>query len=181
MRYLILFLLVTVSSSSWAEWQSTPDNSRLYFTVRYEGEESIGSFPTFTVKLEPEQYLEVIVDITQADMDSPLLNEAMAGEEWFNSEIHPQARFYSEQLDKNNDGYQASGTLTLKGIEQLITVPIRWTESESTVRIRGKLDIDRTLFNIGLGEWADDNLIGLDVGVDFDVQLQQVTEESDSQ
>jgi polyisoprenoid-binding protein YceI len=69
------------------------------------------------------------------------------------------------------DRYEARGALTLKGVEHDVSVPFRWSDAGKTAQMRGALTLTRTDFNIGTGEWAVGDVIGLEVDVSFELTL----------
>ena len=115
--------------------------------------------------------LQVIVDVTSADMDSHDINLAIAEPEWFGFSAFPQATFTSTDIRGDNGQYSASGMLKLKGMEQAVDVPFHWQCDGTTARMEGSLELDRMLFGIGTGEWSDDGPIGHRVRVSFKVSL----------
>ena len=176
----LLVLLALNTPAAATQWQMDRDASHLHFVARWEGNEVPGVFRQFDTRLEldrraPEQgQLEVSVAITSADMDSSDINEGIAGSEWFDSARFPEARFTSTAIRAvGPERFEALGTLTLKGVTREVVVPFTLQENGAGAEMQGALQLQRTDFKIGTGEWAAGNVIGLEVDVRFRLTLKR--------
>jgi polyisoprenoid-binding protein YceI len=166
-------------------WISQPAQSRLQFVVSYEGQEVVGEFHDFQVKLafNPSDLtaasLEVLVDITSVDMDSDDLNFEIIKPDWFSAGQFPQARFISDSIRVDGrNGFVASGSLRLKGVDKPIEVPFTWSSDDGQVLLRGEVELQRTDFAIGTGEWADGGTIDTTVKARYQVSLDRPAEKA---
>ena len=176
----ILILVALMSSPVWAGdgWTSQASGSHLQFVVSYEGQEVAGRFHVFQVRLafNPDDLnsavLEVLVDIDSADMDSEDLNSEILKPDWFAAGQFPQARFSSDAIMANGgNAFIANGTLRLKGIDKAIEVPFTWSVDNAQAQLRGEVELQRTDFAIGSGDWASGDTIGTAVKVRYQVSL----------
>lgn len=167
-----LWLALSASAVMAQEWVADGDDGQLQFFVTYEGTEAPGWFGAFDVWLRmtpDERCLEVTVETASIDLDADELNEEVVKPEWFAVETHPEARFFSDDLRADGEGgFIAHGSLNLKGIEQPLEVPFRWQTDPA--RLQGEVMINRTAFDIGMGEWADGDTIARPVRLSFDLQ-----------
>ena len=179
-RYVSLFVfLFTVMPTQAADWQSL-SGGEFTFEVTFEGVGTLGEFKRFDVKLklDPKKLatsrLRVIVDLAAADMGDPDMNEGIADSDWFNVGKFPKAVFESERIEAGAPGkFVATGILNLKGISRPVTVPFSWSEKGKRANMRGEFIVQRTGFNVGSGEWATGDPIGIDVKLRFDVSLKR--------
>jgi polyisoprenoid-binding protein YceI len=183
-----LFFALLALCWSWnpaqaAVWAMESPRSTLSFVARYEGDPAPGRFRNFNVRLRfdprrPEQgHLEVSVDVASADMDSADINTVIRGTQWLDIARHKLAVFDSHDICPTHDGrYVAHGTLTLKGIARQVAVPFVWLDSGPSATLTGQLNLDRTAFTIGTGEWSSDSPIGIEVAVRFEIHLHQINE-----
>ncbi len=162
-----------------AEWRSQSDG-KFTFEVTFEGVGVPGDFKRFDVmlKLDPAKpdagSLRVSVNLTAADMGDPDMNAGIADTDWFHVSKYPKAVFESRKIEARAPGkYVATGTLTLKGVSKPVTVPFSWTAKGKRANMRGEFIVQRILFNVGSGEWASADPIGIDVRLEFDVSLKQ--------
>ncbi len=61
---------------------------------------------------------------------------------------HPEIRFESTALTRTSDGFRVTGTLTLVGKSQDVTVDIKTTSSPDTLRASGEFEVLQTAFGI---------------------------------
>jgi len=174
----VALLLALVGFPAWAAgWVMEPDGSRLAFDASYQGEPVPGEFRRFRAHLVLDQQrpdraaLNVSVDLGSLDLGSGELEEGAATAEWFDTADYQQAEFRSRQVRQlDRDHYVASGTLSVKGVARAIDVPFVFQASGPTAVMSGELEMQRTWFNIGTGDWATDELIGFGVQVRFQVK-----------
>ena len=176
---LVLFLIAE-SSPQAEEWVLQDGN--LTIAARYEGQPVPAVFHRFTVNFDDTpatRRLQVEVDVTSIDFDSGDINDAVVGEEWFDTGQYPRARFSSERVESIGDGqFRAVGKLELKGIQRTVEVPFQWLVKESRRHLRGELQVQRSDFRIGTGEWENATEIGQEVDIRFDVRLQRSQDKS---
>lgn len=173
----MLLIFSTVAGAQ--SWSSMPGAGELAFTARYESQELAGLFTTFSVRVEQSgrqiTLLTVTVDTASADMNDAEVNAALAAGEWFDSGMYPEAVFESREiLFLGGQAYAARGELTLKGQPRAIEVPFRWQEGAAGATLAGALELSRTNWGVGTGDWANTSTIADAVEVRFEVQLQAV-------
>ncbi len=175
---LVLVVLVLPGIAGAADWCSA-GASEFGFETRFEGEKLPGEFRSFDLvfRFDPNRpedaELRVTVDLTAADMGDPEMNAVLFAPEWFDTERFGRAVFTSTRIEHEGEGrYAAHGTLRLKGKKGAVTVPFSWQGGSGHARMQGAFELRRTRFDVGTGEWADDDAIGLDVGLAFDIELE---------
>jgi len=184
-HFVIAFITGICSTQSFAEeWIFVPEQSQLEFIASFEGAEAPGQFSQFEVALnfDPQKLdnssLVVDVDIASADMGNGEINEEIVEQEWFYTSVFPVAQFRSEKIRLlSHSEYIAEGVLTLKGVNQAVSVPFHWSCNGQNAEMTGSVTLSRVDFKIGSGEWASDSSIGHAVQVRFKVVL---TSENDS-
>ena len=179
-RIASLLVCMLAASGAAAEQWRMQDEGKLLFEPTWEGEAVPGRFGDFDVVLDTGDggiagaKLEVTVSLESADMDDPDINEAIAGAEWFAVATYPVAVFTSDSIDATGEGgYVASGHLELKGVRLPVSVPFSWSESGERAAMTGEVVIDRTRYDVGSGEWATGETIGIEVRVRFDLVLER--------
>ena len=159
------------------EW-SVHDGSKLGFTASWEGNEFDGVFHHFdaAITFDPTDLagscFDVKVDVTSADTQSSDRDEGLADAEWFDYAKYPQATFVTTAFKALDAGhYEATGTLTIKGVSKDIAFPFTWEEHDGMAHLQGDTVVQRTDFHVGEGEWAEDDTVGFKVGVHIDLKL----------
>ena len=162
-----------------ADWLVDYAASHLGFVTSYDEIPIQGRFREFDARIlfDPEAPSEgsfkVTIEIPSVDTNSPDRDEGMLESEWFDAAHYPQAYFESMRLqrDQEEDAYTAMGNLSIKGITKPVEVLFRWTQSDASARLSGYADITRGKFDIGTGDWADDDTIGFDVKIEVELVL----------
>ena len=175
--WLLLFLALSPAASA-AGWQVEAAASRIAFQPTWEGAPFEGTIPRFEASIDfdpatPERgRFEVTFDMTSADTGDEDMNEGMRMPEWFDTGRFPKARYATESITAAGDSrYLARGKLTLKGVTRPVELPFTWSEKGGKARLRGETTLRRLDFNIGEGDWADDESIGSEVRVLVDLRL----------
>jgi polyisoprenoid-binding protein YceI len=179
MRITLAFALFAVLplDASGAEWRST-DDSVFSFSVAIEGVATAGEFHQFDVALDLDAAnpgdgeLVVRVDLRQADLGDPDMNAVLFDPAWLDVGQFREAVFRSEEIISRAAGeYLANGTLDLKGNLRPVSVPFHWEAVGGDGRMSAQLVLARTDFEVGSGEWASDDVIGIEVTLTFDIRL----------
>jgi polyisoprenoid-binding protein YceI len=90
------------------------------------------------------------------DMGSADYNTEVKKKDWLDSGTYPKASFISTSIKPGANGhFDATGTLTLKGKSQTLTVPVTTARSGNATTFDGTVDISRAYFGIGDAEWKD--------------------------
>ena len=168
--------------ASWArDWQVNYDESHIGFVATYDEIPFEGRFENFEadIRFDPsaldQASFKVNVTIASVNTESPDRDEGMLEQDFFDASEYPSATFTSTAFAKstNMEGYEVTGDLTIKGISKPILLEFNWAASDKTGRLRGQGTVKRTDFKIGTGEWEEDDTIGFDVQIVFDLNLQE--------
>ena len=185
----------TLYGSHSSVWQMDKSQSSLAFTTSYAGEAIPGRFSTFDVSLQfnpmvPESAdLSVIIHLNSVDTRSADRDAMLPGEEWFDTSEFPKATYKATRAYLiTTDQYQMDGQLSLKGVVAPVSIRFEWLPltqnnevdenvpiSSETVKMRGSALLDRRTFAIGSGQWQQDETIGFNVPIEFELILIQPT------
>lgn len=156
-------------------WHVVPEKSSLTFTATQLGQAFTGRFGKFAadLTLDPTDLdnakLVATVDTGSVDAGDTQRNQALPGEDWFDVAGSPKATFKSHKfVRKDGNSFEVTGMLNIKGIERQVTIPFTLVTIGDTATIKGGFTIKRTDFNVGAGQWASGQWIGLDVKVVID-------------
>jgi len=96
------------------------------------------------------------VDVKSFDIGDAAYNAEVGKPAWFDSARFPQATFRSTSIRPGAAGhFDATGTLTIKGRAQTISVAIAVLRSGSVNAFDGSFDLSRKAFGIGDPSWDD--------------------------
>lgn len=161
------------------EWHIDNADSHIAFHGSMLGVPVVGYFRQFTGKItfDPDDLenarVSIHVDMASVDSAHDERDTALALPEWFSAMAFPEARFEAAEFRRLGDaGYEALGSLTIKGITREITLPFELVIEGDSATVSGQVDLNRRDFNIGEGDWTSDKLVAFAVRVEFSVVAQ---------
>ncbi|SHF79326.1 Polyisoprenoid-binding protein YceI [Mariniphaga anaerophila] len=116
----------------------------------------------------------VCVDITSESTNQKLVGH-LKSDDFFSVEKHPVSTLVLKKVkSKSGKVHTFSGDLTIKGITHPVTFDAEVALQDETLQAKGKIEVDRTLYDIryGSGKFFDslgDNMIHDTFTLDFDV------------
>ncbi|KIC49118.1 cytochrome b/b6 domain-containing protein [Tateyamaria sp. ANG-S1] len=154
-----------------SDWQV--QDGTLAITVTQLGSEVEGQFADWTAAISFDETVEngtagtveVTVSIGSLTLGS-VMDQAM-GPDFFNAQEFPTATYVADIVPVV-DGYEAQGTLTIKGQSMPVTLPFGLSIDGDTASMAGGLTLNRLDFNVG-ETMADESSLAFAVGVDVDL------------
>lgn len=184
-RMLPMLVLATLLTPSVARadaplWTLIHDKSSITFRPKQMGAEFKGTFGVFSAEIAfspadlEHSHAKIDVQLGTAHTGAPDRDENLKGKDWFDVADYPDAIFETKSISKTGDGtYKADGTLTIKNISQPVSLPFKLVIANDTggktATLDGTLMLDRSLFQIGTGQWKDTSIIANEVPVDIHV------------
>lgn len=153
-----------------------PQSSLTYSFIQ-AGARNQGRFRSFTATFDPAAgRLSVVIDMRSFDTGDQQRNEVLGGRDFFDVARYPRSRFTATRIDKTATGYEAIGSLTLRGVTRPVTVPFTWRTARVQGRpvgyLSGQLVLRRLDFGIGQGQWHSTAWLGNSVTVRYSLVLQ---------
>jgi polyisoprenoid-binding protein YceI len=154
-----------------SDWQVVDDASSLRFSGSSQGESFDGRFGRFdaNIRFDPAALdaarIDVRIALESSDTRNEERDETLHGADFFDVENYPEARFNSTDFAAVDAGFEARGSLELRGTSQPVTLAFTWNDDPQGARLDGRATLDRTAFGIGGGDWADAEMIAHEVGV----------------
>ncbi len=170
---LFLLLLAVLFGSAHA---GTVDykKSRIGFTFKQMSVPVEGGFPKFTANVvfdtaNPEAgKAEIEVDLGSIDTGSTDGDTEAKRKPWFYVENFPKAKFVSTSVKSAGpDRLLVSGTLTIKGRQRDVTVPVTLKREAGGTVFEGTFPLLRLQYAIGDGPWSDTETVADEVQVRF--------------
>jgi polyisoprenoid-binding protein YceI len=177
-RHLCLLAALQAATlpASAAEWAVDPARSAIRFSGVQVGVPFTGRFERFKADIDfdpakPEAgHALVRVDLASARTGDVQRDEALPQKDWFDVRTAREARFAATGfVDKGQGDYVATGTLTIRGMSQPVTLPFHFAVEGGTAHATGRVGLVRTAFGVGQGAWASGQWVALDVGVEVDI------------
>ncbi|WP_420013862.1 cytochrome b/b6 domain-containing protein [Tateyamaria sp.] len=161
-----------------SDWQV--QEGTLEITVTQLGSEVTGSFADWTAAISFDETVDngvagtVDVTIAIGSLTLGSVTDQAMGPDYFNVTDFPTAQFVAEIIPVV-DGYEAQGTLTIKGQSMPATLPFGLSVNDDTAEMRGSLTLDRLDYGVGTN-MADEASLKFAVGVDVALTATRDTE-----
>lgn len=164
--------VVGAAPATEGNWQV--QSGTLGLSVTQMGSAVQGSFGSWSAQIEfdepdapgPAGHVEVTVDIASLELGS-VTAQAM-GADYFDSAQFPSALFKAD-IEKLTDGYEARGTLTLKGQEVPVTLPFTLELEGDSAQMTGAMTLNRMDFGIGQSQ-SDEGTLAFAVEVSVELE-----------
>ena len=172
---IILCQLPITSMAVVPKWQIVPAESKLSFTATQNNAPVIGEFKAFQgeINFDPnnlnESNIKIVVDMTSVYTSYSEVSTTLKTSDWFDVAKFPSAFFKANNFTKNADNtYAVNGPLTIRDKTIPVTLFFVLEEYSATkARAKGSVNLQRTLFGVGRGEWAQTDSIKDIVQVNF--------------
>ena len=159
-----------------ADWAVDASKSALGFTGSISGKSFDGKFKSWQAEIafDPANpaagHAKVTIDMASAATGDRQRDSALPDADWFDVKKAPQAVFEATGFTaKGGNQYEAAGTLTIRGIKKAVTLPFTLDIAGDEAHAKGKLDIVRTDYGVGQGDWSDASTVALGVSITFDL------------
>lgn len=180
--YQVMLLIIGLMMAAGAaadEWEVVHPDSYIGFVATYDDIPFDARFEVFEadIRFDPDDLgnaaFDIRIDVGSVNSNSVDRDKGMQQEEWFAVDAHPIARFRTSGFEKlSAERYKVIGTLELKGVRRNVEIPFEWQKQPNGgVILRAATTLQRGDFNIGSGEWAEDDTIGFAVEVEATLKL----------
>lgn len=163
-----------------ATWTVDHDASRIAVIGTQTGDTFEAEFQDFEadIAFDPDNLaassVTVTIDVGSFESGNEDRDELAMDNQWFDVETWPLAEFRAStfrHLDGNR--YEADGTLRIRDVSRDITLPFTLTIADGTATMHGQIEVNRSNFNLGQGDFASGELVGFDVTIVIDLRAQR--------
>lgn len=153
-----------LASANAADYTALPE-STLGFSASFQGENFDGKFTRFTpqIRFDPTKLatsrFDVRIQLASANTRNDERDQMLHSSEFFDSARQPEARFIATRFRAlGGNRYAADGTLSLHGVSKPVALSFTWTAGAKPV-LSGEATLKRLDFGVGMGDWADTELL----------------------
>lgn len=149
----------------------------LGFTVKQMGQDVSGRFANWTADIQFDETVRyamagsVTVTIDTGSLTLGSVSDQAKGKDFFDTATFPQAIFTADILSIGA-GYEAQGTLSLRGVEVPVTLPFTLEIAEGQATMSGSTDLDRRSFGMGAA-YGDESSVGFMAAVSVALTAQK--------
>jgi polyisoprenoid-binding protein YceI len=177
----IAMLAACCTSAQGAEWRMDPAGSSLAFDSSYDGEAFVGRFARFepSITLDPAKpdatSILVSIDLASVDTGNSERDGTLATPDFFWTANFPQANFATTHCVAGAaaGAIDCDAQLTIR--DKTVTLPFRlqFAENADSATLKAVTSVDRLVFGVGGGDWADTDLIPAEVVIRVDLALRR--------
>jgi len=156
------------SSSAAAVTQWTVDKaaSKIAWSTTFQGEAINGGFAGYSAQIafDPDalarSHVKVSIDLTSVASGDNDRDGTLKSDQFFNVASFPKAVFEASKFTKTDaTHFVAHGKLSLHGVTKPLDLPFSLTIKNGTADMAGTIDLDRTAFSVGSGDYAKTDAI----------------------
>ncbi len=156
----LLFLLVTtVVSLNAQEWKQTK-SSKVTFKVKNFGVNVDGDFKDIKIQTNfnsntlSKSYINATIKVKSITTGIESRDEHILEEDYFDERNNKTITLKSTKIQKSkNEDFVLVANLTIKGKTKSIEIPLKVSETDSTINIKSSFSINRKDFNFGGGSF----------------------------
>lgn len=167
-------------------WKVDQAHSNLNFQITHFFTPVNGKFHDYTSEIYfspdnlEESSINVEVMVGSIDTNNEKRDGHLQSDDFFNAEKYPKMTFKSSKItSEGNNNFIAHGQLTIKDVTKDVKLPFTllgvkdhpMKENTKVAGIKGNLKIDRTTYDVGVGDWAATAVVGDEVDISFALEL----------
>ncbi|WP_291842082.1 YceI family protein [Maricaulis sp.] len=153
-------LALTAPAALAQDWSVDHDASSVAFETTVSGGAVTGAFDSWTaeITLDPDDLdnARIAASVTTASgsTGNRQMDESMLSNSGLNPTGFEAASFISDDIRATGDGYEAHGTMTIRGVDQPLVMPFSLAISEGRAIADSRFVIARTDFGVGGSSWG---------------------------
>ena len=166
------------SSSNLPVWKINHKESYIKFTGDQAGAPFTGIWKQWTADIQfdanelANSRFNVIVDLTSGFSNDKERDETIQSADFFDVAAFAQAHYTASKFGVDGAGFKGQGKLTMKGFTSQAPLSFTISYERGKTVLSGTAKLDRLVWNIGSGEWADTTWVGQQVEVEVRVVTQ---------
>lgn len=143
------------------DWALDLDASSVRAETRVFGQAVTAEFAEFSaeIRFDPEALENARISARVATGSGAIANRdfqtALVSRDGLDPQSHEEALFVSEEIVATDEGYEARGTLTIKGEARDAVLPFTVEINEGRAIAHGTLDVIRADYGVGGSAWAE--------------------------
>lgn len=161
-----------MSASAADRWEM--QTGRLGFTATQLGAEFQGEFARYRTDIVFAQdnldnsRVTVEIDMNSVTTNSADRDQAIVTADWFAVGQFPTAVFTTRRFSRLGEGrYRAQADLTIRDVTETVVMDFSLEVDGDLAKVTGAVDLSRTAFGVGQGQFSDTTQIGDEVIVEI--------------
>lgn len=183
---LLITANISLQAQSADQWMVDKDHTSVNFDISHFFSTVNGSFEEFdgTFYFDPDNLdgskFTFSIPVNSIYTNNEKRDNHLRSEDFFNASKYPDIKFESTGFEKKSgNDYVVNGELTIKETTKNISVPFEYKGKMDHPMMKGtkilglqfETEIDRTDYNVGVGNWASDMVVGDTAKVTINMEL----------
>lgn len=167
-------------------WSVDKSHTSIKFEVRHFFSDVPGQFHDYDAEVYfspdnlEESSIDVTIQVASIDTENERRDGHLQSADFFNAEKWPTITFSSENIEQVGENeFVANGTLTIKDVSRDFEMPFTllgvqdnpFQEGTLVAGMSSEFTLLRNDFNVGTGDWVSDAVVGNEVDVTLNVEL----------
>ncbi len=146
------------------DWTLDREASAVSFEITIFNAPAEARFTDFDaqITLDPDDLssarIDASVSASSGAMDTRDYQQALLSGDGLAPRAHPDLRFVSEDIRATDEGYEAHGVLTVRGMEQPVVLAFTLEIDGGRAVARGGFEVSRSAFGITASSWGANNV-----------------------
>ena len=175
-----------VNAQSAPQWKIDKSHASVNFSVDHFFSAVTGKFKNFDGAFYFDQEdlssstFSFTIQVASVNTDEPDRDEHLQSADFFNAKKWPTMKFVSTSVEKKGkDNFVLHGNLTIRDKTQKVALPMQitgvmdnpWNAEKVIMGIKISTVIDRTQYGVGTGSWAATAVVGDEVQITINMEL----------
>lgn len=163
-------------------WAIDTTKSKIGFSGTHSGAAFTGQFSEWQAQIwfDPSDLAgsKAVVTIKTASgkTGDATKDGSLTGAEWFDPANYPDAIFEADQfVALGGNQFEARGSLRIKSVSLPVVLPFTYDRASNTAHVKGRVELDRTTFDLGMASDSAGNWVSKAIEVEIDVKAQAIT------
>lgn len=158
-------------------WTVDKSATTIAFATTFSGEAINGGFSSYAANIvfDPDQldasHVKVTIDLASVNSGDGDRDGTLKSDAFFNVAATPKAIYEASSFTKTDaTHFVAQGKLTLHSVTKPLNLPFTLNIKSGVATMGGTVDLDRTAFGVGTGEWAKTDSVPAKVTVKINLK-----------
>jgi len=166
---------LTIAQSDLPIWNIDYDQSYIRFSGDQAGAPFEGEWQRWSAEIQFDKNqldkarFNVSIDPSSGFSNDQERDDTIRSSDFFHVESFPNAYYRAALFSAIDGSYQSKGELSMKGISADTILNFDISNSGNSIILEGSATLDRLVWNIGIGDWADTSWVGQNVTVEVRV------------
>ena len=179
----------TANAQNATMWKVDKAHTSVNFSVNHFFSAVTGKFTSFegSINFDPANLqgssVNFTIPVKSVNTDDSKRDKHLQSPDFFDAKAYPNMTFISTRFEKKSDkDYMAYGKLTIRNVSKEIALPFKITGEMEHPMMKGtiilglasSIKINRNDYGVGTGSWATTMVVGDNVDIDINMELNRM-------